>query len=512
VIIAIDGSTLAATDWDSSTLRIENVLTQQIDTCSVTVLDYAVTEWDEIIVYRANGTTREFAGYVTEIGKRAPHEHTFRDLTCQDYTVLLATVRVNDVYADMTDAAIIQSAFTEYLPEITTADYVKTGATIDKIVCERITLLDLMQRICDQSGYDFYVDYDKKLHYFANEENAAPFGLSTDFDTGFDTSVPYSLRSHKTAAQEIINKILVEGGWYLSSNTYFYIEANAEIKEFNLTRALHAPSGESSTKVWQNDGTKDVPVWTAKAVGTLYLHEFTDGYDVLYGYAEQVLQFNVAPPAVENAIRVQGRYEIPILVRRRSQASYDLYGRWLEDVITDTKIETVQQAKDRAQAVFAKHAMAKTRGTLQTYWYGLRSGQLVSLYHDKLNIDANYLIHRVIAEPRAPDRSRTREGGHITYTVEYGEYNPDLLDLVLKLKREYKAREARDDEVLNELLEMSETITLTESYSYTAEDDWRWAPYSGTPGSEARWDLFSWERENWWTVGDSTVGGADVIN
>ncbi len=468
-----------------NSLAITNVLRRQMDTCEFRLLNTAVTEWSEVVVYGEDAATKEFGGYLVEIEEEQPHEVKTVMCRCQDYSVLLATKLVTQDYESKTDKYIIQNLVNTYLPGegINVTTYVAQSRTITRIVFERMSVLACIQEICKLTDYDFYIDPDKNLHYFNKETNLAPFTLSTQPD--WSASVPYRLETHHTDGSEIVNRVTVEGGTYLSNDEYFYLAGNGEQTEFNLTRGLHAPMSETGVQIWRNDGSDAVPVWTPLVVGVLYVHQFADGYDVLYGWSEKVLVFEVAPSLLKYAARIYGRYDVPVLVRRRSQQSYDQYGRWFDGVVKDESLSSQEAAQLKAWAVLWEKAFAVTRGRLATYYQGLRSGQAVRIIHDKLGIDDYWLIRQVTARPISPQ--------HWQYTVEYGEYNPSVVDLLISIKKMADRHLIRDDEEMNDVLDEEEDVTLIETTELVPANEYHWADYTPSGLSiELRWSYGAW--------------------
>jgi hypothetical protein len=118
----------------------------------------------------------------------------------------------------------------------------------------------------------------------------------------------------------------------------------------------------------------------------------------------------------------------------------------------DKDIDSTDLARLRGKAILAQSAFAKEQGRAIITQDGLASGMYISITDSQRGINSNYLIHRLT----------TRFLGNqvAQYTLDFGEYNPDLVDLLIELKRQSDPyMEKRDDEVLNELLELSESLT-----------------------------------------------------
>jgi len=399
---------------------------------------------------------RYFAGFVSSVRKDVSGLDVLHKCSCQDYTILLDTVLINEVYENKTDKEIIQDAFGTYLPEIDTSTYVADGKTHGRITFSRVTLREMLDTLSKESGLDWYVDYEKKLHYFTKETNLAPFDLSDSPD--MSTSYPYSNFELVRRASQLANLVTVEGGYYRSDDTDFELAGNGQTKELLLPYKLHAPSGQSGILVYRNDGDDTTPSWTQLTVGIDNIDDLSSK-DVLYNFQEKLLKFASAPPNLNRAVKVTGRYEVPVLVRVRSQASYDKYGRWFEAKITNRDIDSREWARDEGKAFLAKHAFHKEYGRLTCLEDGLIAGQRVRIVNSLREVDDNYLIHKVTA--------RLLGGTQWQYAVQFGEYNPDLVDMIIALKRKaVQHYTKREEEVLNELFEQAETLSLAESTDF----------------------------------------------
>jgi len=438
---------------DEKALKIESIITYRIDTCGLIVAETQVNEKEEIIISNMAETVRYFAGYIANVDKKLEGITKIFVCDAQDYTVLLNTALVNKIYEDKTDKQIIQDMFTAYLPEIDTTTYIQDGLTNIRLVFNRVSLRQALETIAKNSGYDWYVDYNKKLHYFSVETNQAPFGLSDNPDNA--TSFPYSRLDYKRDATKIINKVTVVGGAYWSDDTSFELAANGQVTELLLPYSIHKPTTSSSLLVYKNIGDDTTPNWQAQTVGTDYIHSLDD-YNCLHNYFEKLLKFASAPPNLKRAVKVIGRYNVPILVKARSEASYNTYGRWFEEKVVNKDIDSRDWAKIEARAILAKHAFVKESGSLVCEEDGLTSGQQVKITNALRGIDGYYLINKITTSILG--------GTHCQYKVEFGEYNPDLVDMLLDIKaRAIQYQATREDEVLTELFEQIEALALTES-------------------------------------------------
>ena len=137
----------------------------------------------------------------------------FIHVECQDYNILLdETVVENETYDDLehADNEIIDDLFTTYLPAINSTDEVaQLDPAVDEMILIAVTMRDALNALCSRTGGRFYVDFDKKLHYFDAEGSAANFALS-DVPAGGDPKGYESFRMREDGYQ-LANSFYIVG-------------------------------------------------------------------------------------------------------------------------------------------------------------------------------------------------------------------------------------------------------------------------------------------------------------
>ena len=453
-INAVDFTASAA----ESDISISETISQLVNTAKLrlkgaTSDEANLAEGKEIIVSNPAETVRYFAGHIASVFWQGQGRERWFLLSCRDYTALTETVLINKTYTNQTDESILDNLFSTYLSEVTTADFVSTGVTITDIKFDRVPLRRAVQRLAEISGFHWRVDYNKKLHYESKPTNLASHALSAT--PNGTTSFTFRLQEYGKDLGDIANQITVRGGKYFSANTTFELVGNGQTKELLLPYVLRGKDAAALPTISTNTGTDGSPTWSAKAVGEDNI-DTLPAKDVLWNKDEKLLKFNTAPPNLNRAVQVECQYEIPVLTRVRSQASITQYSRTYEAKIVDTSILSQAAAKDRGRAVLTERAFAKERGKLTTWQDGLSVGDLVTITSPQHSISGTYLIHRL--------GTRLVGGTDAVYTVSFGEYNPDLVDILLALKLQADVQDPpRDGEVLLELLEWESTLGLVET-------------------------------------------------
>ena len=462
-------------------IEIENVLTKQIDTARFQVEDgggFGISDLQEVVISNVAETVRYFGGYIESFEILSRGSLLDYPLVMVDYTWLLdhPVALVNDEYLAQSDSAIIDDFMDAAAPDIEDTTYVKTvRSSLERQQYPRMTPKDVLDALAEISGADWYVDegpgpgaQKAYLHYFATEESTAPHYLSGAPDLVNSFGYQDLLDTHRAASANLIE---VVGGEYLSADQTIYQGNDGRQINIQLPFKCSAPDGQSAIQVWANDGTDVAPNWTAKTVGTGNIHDISD-YDCLIFFEEKYLEFAVAPPELELAVKITCRYWVPLRQRVRDYVSYANYGRWMADKVVDANITDKATAKQRGKVELAKRAAAQVSYTLTTLEPGLRSGQHVRLVNAARSLDDIFLIQRVT--------TRFLGGGYASFDVELGLYNPDLIDIIVALKRAGSGATWGADDVLDELLEFAEAVGMADAVSKTASS----GPYL--------WDAFDW--------------------
>ena len=222
VVVTIGGvDRSAAVHTDS--LKIEQSAQDFKAICSFAIDDpaVAIAVASRAAVTVDDNGTRLFAGEVANVddellslaldGRRRP-------VTCHDYNVLVeeAVIDGEEAYVGDSDADIIRDLFTKYRADVTTGMFIATIDASMTITFTDISLRQALDEICSLTGGLWYVDEQKRLHYFATEANVAGWYLS-DTPDGV-TSFPYNSIKRRRDASTLVNQVLVVGkelrDWY----------------------------------------------------------------------------------------------------------------------------------------------------------------------------------------------------------------------------------------------------------------------------------------------------------
>lgn len=466
---------------DGEGFSFENALTNRMDTATITLAATTPDErmevlkvipWQEVIVSRVTDGAVRFAGYI--VSRRllpflGAQQALYSVLTCQDYSCLLQRTHVNVTFSDKTDAVIINSLITTYAPTFNGTTYVSTGKTLETITFNRVSIFDALQQICAVTGYDWYVDDDKNIHYFTGEANAAPFPLS---DSGTTSAAKYATFSYDDDASQVKNRVYVYGGTYLS---------DTQTETF---------TGNASQTIWKLAYPPDsLPVITVDGAAMLEGIDGTDDsytHDVLCNNTIGSIRFSTnttngdRTPGATAQIVVTYQYRLPVLIRVRREASHTLYGVWLDYKVIDRNITSVAEASVAGTSLLNDDAFSRETINITTLVGGFRSGQVAWVINGTVGIDGYYLIKRVSA------RCISAVDWTMMYTLDLGDWHGNVVDLLKAWQAAHApAMDVRDDEQLNEYLDQTEDITLTADVAIIAE------------GTSSLWDSFNWNAGTW---------------
>lgn len=475
--VNIDGVDRTA-DVVNQTIVISDELNDKQNSCQFRLLNLSgagiPSTDDEIIITGADGEIL-FGGYIITVSM-TPTTKTGEVgaiINCSDYVRLFDRNLVNQGYTDMTDAEIIADIIATYCPGFgITGTNVVEGVTIDQINFNYVQPSQAMRRICDLTGRNWYIDYEKDIHYFPMLTNAAPFNITDSQDIDEDYS---NLIISKDASQ-IKNRVYVRGGTRLSDATFYETKGDGAARKFVLPDKPH-----------------DVVVKVNGATKTLGIKNIdTSGFDYYLNFQEKYVEQDSGATllATTDTLRVEYTYDIPILVAVEDTASIAANGQ-REFPIFDKTITTQQAARDRASAELTDYANNLIEGTFRTFVDGFRTGQYMTINLTDYGVNAEYLIQKVVAHSFGAGKyyydvsiASAKTMGIIRFLIELLEANNKLVEL-------------NDDEVVDNLLSIADSLnpdSLTDLLTIDSAGPYAtWCTDSLTAtATRARWDLFGW--------------------
>jgi len=426
--------------WQS--LSIEDNLTSQINLCSFKYRKYGTRAYTPALTHVVqildDGGNKLFEGKITRITKTVEGRDTLvYNIECMDYTIDLDRELVAETYEDMTVEDIINDSITDNTAGFT-INNVSCNIPVDYIAFNYEEVSKCIQRLAELVGYEWYVDYDSDIHFFARGDETAPFNLD-------DTSGNYIYRSLvlEENYESLRNSIIVRGSTYTGSSI---VTRHTSITEGEETADTHEKFAELPS-VFVNG--------VEQTVGLDHVND-PDDYDCLWNYGQKLIKWREDNmPALLDEITIKGRPEIPVILTVEDAASIATYGR-REFLIIDKTIKTKEAANDRASAEIEAYKDALEEGSFETYQGGLHSGQQINVASVTRGENTDFIIKQV--------RTKMRSPGKFTHYVKLvTERTMGIIEFLQKQLREGDRKiEQPSDELIARLVDKTETVTLEE--------------------------------------------------
>lgn len=454
---------------ETSRLVISNRVTRTPDEAIFTVNNPTSVPavGQSVLIYRDSTDNKLFAGTITMIeqSKLTPNEvvanrtYSYR-LYASDYQRQLDRYLVNQTYANKTCKQIIDdfvSNFTDPAIGFTTNN-VSTGPTVTSVTYSYKRIAESIGELADLVGYDWYVDVDKDIHFFQKKTLPAPYEITDDVLAGIDDD------SRRISYFELIpnynqvrNRVYVRGGFYLSSAYTESFAADGTQRTFPLA--------------WKPHNVSALTVGGApKTYAVDYINPDDGTYEYYWNYQEKYIRcgdFTPEPtPGAGVVIAVTYQYEVPILIRvddpvsQAAIATIEGGTGIYENIIKDETIDTKTWAQDVGLAELERFANPLIKGTFITYDHGFRAGQSVTInLSDYSAYNGEYIIQSVNIKPVTPD--------DLQYDIVFATTLYELKDLLIDLLRGDKIIKIREDEMVDILKIVNETVTITDSVTTT---------------------------------------------
>jgi hypothetical protein len=433
---------------DPSSLVIMNALTDEVDTCSfvyeTTDISEKPAEGQEIIIGEGTESTltgykKVFTGQIVSApeSEDLPGEFTYQ-VQCVDFQRLLDKHLVVEKYDNMYAGDIVKDIITKYCSGFTT-DHVKQGPLVNGISFNYRYPGECLKELAQLTSHHWYVDVEKDVHFFDQFTNRSPFDLD-------DTQSNFDNLEITADISQLRNRIYFRGGTYLSEP---FPETHTGGKEVWLLGYKPHDLSITVNGVAKTVGIENIDAPTTK--------------DFLMNYQEKHVVPGALATVSTDTVDFTYRFEVPVLTVVDDQESIDRMkgiegGNGIyEHIIVDKEVTTKELARQRSQADLEQYANPLISGSFTTNDHGLRSGQLLHIKQTKRNIDGDFLIRKVTM------RWLTVDLYH--YQVEIASKLKGIEDLLIQLFSQSRQIEVRDDEVLDKLLVLRDTVKLTDSLS-----------------------------------------------
>ncbi len=372
-------------------LQIDSILTRQVDSCNFTIRKYGAAHTfrpkvgQEVVVY--DGLTKVFGGVIVRIADTMPEELiALYEVECNDYGRILDRPLVNASYTDKTIDYIINDIIVgKGLNAVFTQTNVDCPKTVSYVAFKYEPLSSVLTQLADLVNYDWYVDYDKDIHFFAKDATDAPVEV-TD---GTGRHIKGSLVIRQDNSQ-VRNVVYVRGGEYLGATFSATFVSDGKQNVYPLGYKYDDIKVSVTGSVWDGgvDGTDPI---AAK--------------DYLWNQEQSFIRFRGDRiPSSGSSFTASGQPYLPVLVKVRDQDSIDsmfsaegIGNGEYEYLIVDKSIDSRAGARERAVAELTSYKETLSEGEFETYTSGFLPGQRIHVDLDSRDIDDYFVINRVTA-------------------------------------------------------------------------------------------------------------------
>ena len=333
---------------------------------------------EEIKIFADEDTlavTNIFTGIVEEVKFEGKGNNQVVVLRGRDYTARLMDVTVEPiVYTTSEISTIVTNIIDNEVSDITTNNVDVTSTTLARISFNHESVFDALRELAKLSGFIFYVDEDKDLHF--EEEDSSASGIT------FDNENLIKLNFDKTR-DGMANIVWVYGDRQLHGARE--ILASGAMTNGSILTLGHKPfNTEVETSAFPGSilqgGILDMNV--SATSGPDYLVNFHDRQIVLVSGTE--IGYNTILPNGGSMV-INYQKEVPIVKTGQNRASIAAYGP-KEDVIVDKSIQDPQTAIDILnKALEDSDPLDKMEGTVKG-WFSLTPGQTVNVNLTDFNI------------------------------------------------------------------------------------------------------------------------------
>lgn len=414
----------------------------------------------DVVFYDSNSKiNKKFAGIIEDIYEQEHGAKLKWDITVVSYERILDRFLVPQTYTGQNCGYIIKDAISSYVPatEGLTVNNVEDGVTIEKAVFGYDwTVARALDKLAEITGYFWYIDYDKDVHFEDRTKNDAAF------DIGETTNI-YDFAVENTRGK-YRNQQYIRAGEGTSTEITEGFAGDGETRTWHVRR----PVAEEPT-ISINGTPLD-----ASEVG-IYDVEEDKKYYWNKGETQIIQDFGETKLTETDTVEITYKYLYPIRIfselggeiedRKAIEGNSGQYAH-----VADRKyINNSDAAQQEGEGLLAKYGEIPERIRYFTFEDGLQAGQLQNIVRSKHDVDGNYLISKVTMRPRG------WSGGTFKFGYEIEALNGDQvgswIDFFRNIADAGKDFVIRENEVLikiksfNEVLQVSDTLTIdTDTY------------------------------------------------
>jgi len=307
---------------------------------------------DEVIIYADKGTnpptTKLFAGIIENISYKGDPNKEIIEISGRDYGAILQDLNIDPiVYKNQEVSIIINDIIVHIRSSITRNNVNTTETTLERVTFNHTNVFDSLIKLAELSGFFFYVDEDKDLHF--EKKDDTPSGLNID---NIITASRFEIND-----DQIYNKIWAYGGrTFTGANNKF--TADGIGSEFTLDDNPH------NTNVFVNDDLQ-----SKGGIFNMDDPEYTTDLKYLVDFDRKGIIFVSGTSAGDNIpasgdiISIDYDRSKPIVTTNQDNTSIATYGT-KEKVIIDKNILTFAEIDNMATSFLENNKDPKIQGTV----------------------------------------------------------------------------------------------------------------------------------------------------
>lgn len=295
-------------------------------------------------------TTKIFRGVIDDIQFTGQEQNERIVLSGRDYSAVLQDISITPItYSNSEVSTIVTNLMALYAPTITTTNVDVTTTTVSHITFNHVNLFDALKQLANLSGFYFYVDTDKDLHF----ENIGATSSGLTFDTSNVSKAEF-----KNTTEEMANQVWVYGDRTITgriekftgdgAGSVYTLQSNPHNTEVTVNGSIQR-GGVFEMSVGETGSFQYLVNFDQKKV------IFISGTTYVYG--------NSIPP-LNGSVVISYGASVPIAKLADDPVSIALYGT-KSKVIIDKSITQPNTARDLAISYLENHKDPIVQGLVE---------------------------------------------------------------------------------------------------------------------------------------------------
>lgn len=439
-------SSLAITEQLNSRSTLRCVL--RTDSLALATLEVG----SELVVM--DGANKMFAGTVSYITVNPVMGTQLNNWSIEavDYGELTDRHLVFEVYQNKTVGYIVRDIVDRFMEGegIDTSGVLTDGPVMQHVLFNYNTVNTAFNELSEKTGLQWFIDYDKVLHFYAREDNEAPFVISGNSGQWRNLQIKRTKSNYR-------NVQYIRGGKNLSDERTEYFQGDGNTRTFTVSM----PIAEVPT-IQVNGTPQTVAIGGLGDIANFYWNK--DNAVVSQDTAETVLSSS-------DTLYVTYKGFYPILVEAQDpqgiqdrQAIEGGSGKYIR-LEVDSRIEDSTLATDKAKGLLRRYGEIPVTVTFETDLPGLVAGQIIEIELPALGLSGEFLIDNL--------QKSDLEGQRIRQSVRAlsGESFGGWTTFFKKLTATSADVVIRENEVLIRLISFRDELKVRDSFSVSTDTD-----------------------------------------